>query len=383
MQKINYPIAQPYFPENEIEGIVSQVRSMLCGEAKLSMGENVTRFESIFAEYTGSKYAVATNSCSAALEIALRSIGIKEGDEVIVPAETFIATGSSVVRENAKIVFAEIDTETFCLSANDLEKKITKNTKAVIVVHMAGLITPDIHRIQDICRRRDICLIEDAAHAAGASLNGKKAGSFGNIGCFSFYPTKVMTTAEGGMLVTSSAEIYKVANGFRNRGLDMNAEKEIYTALGTNNRMTEFSAALGISQLKCLDNFVKERNGIAKIYSESLLALEKSGIARPLKCPKETMHSYWRYLVILNEKIDRDKLKNKMLERGITIDWAYDPPLHLQPVFKRVYGISEGHLPVTERAMKHFVCLPMYVGLKSDGAQFIADEFCKALKDLT
>lgn len=382
MPPINYPIALPYFPPEEIDRILSQYRKILQGDDLLSMGPRVAEFEKAFADYSGVPFAVATNSCSAALEIALRMMDLKNGDEVILPAETFIATGTSVVREGGKVVFAEINPDTFCLAAEDLKKKITKKTKAVIIVHMAGLITPEIYKIKKICQENNILLIEDAAHAPGATLDGSKAGTFGDAACFSFYPTKVMTTAEGGMLLTKNKDLYEKANSFRNRGLDMSADKEIYLRSGTNNRMTELAAILGLSQLKCLDSFIDQRNKIAKIYSESLLESEKTGLASPLPLPPNSRHSYWRYIVRIKEKIDRTLLKKKMAEAGIALDWAYDPPLHLQPLFKNLYGISEGHLPVTEKMMNHFVCLPIHPGIGEEDAQFIVSTFKKIGEEL-
>lgn len=372
---IKYPIALPYFPREEISLILEKFGMILKGEEMLSMGKNVKRFESAFAEYVGSKYAIATNSCTGALEIAFRSIGIKCGDEVIVPAETFIATGSAVVREGGKVVFAEINPETFCLSAYDLKQKITNSTKAVVIVHMAGLITPEIYDIKKVCSSHGLVLIEDAAHAPGAAMDGKRAGTFGDIGCFSFYPTKVMTTAEGGMLVTNRPSLYERANSFRNRGLDMSSGTELYIRLGTNNRMTEFSAILGLSQLKYLDSFIEKRNTIASFYTESLLDITKRGFCKPLPSPPNVRHAYWRYIVVLDELIKRDKLKEIMLKDGIVIDWAYDPPLHLQPFFKNLYNIKEGHLPSTEKILRRFVCLPMHVGLTMDDAKYIMDSF--------
>lgn len=378
MSKIRYAMALPFFPEKDIEPILTKFRAILRGEGLLSMGENVKLFESKFAKHAGSAHAVATNSCSAALEIALRAIGLKAGDEVVVPAETFIATGAAVVMEGGRPVFAEMNPETFCLSAADLKMRITGRTKAVIIVHMAGLVTPEIYEIMDFCRRRDIVLIEDAAHAPGASLDGRHAGTFGQIGCFSFYPTKVITTGEGGMLLTNDTDIYARANSYRNRGLDLTSCKEAYAHLGTNNRMTEFAAILGLSQLRRMDDFVAKRNGIANVYSRALQNFDK--LAKPLSRPPNAIHSYWRYLVRLNERIDREMVRTKMAEEGIVIDWAYDPPLHLQSLFKKLYGHKDGDLPVTEKAMKHFVCLPIHAGLSEEDAGVIVNAFKNILE---
>ena len=378
---IKYTIAFPYFPEQEIEEILNKIRNILEGKSPLSMGPYVKKFEDEFAKYIGSKYAIATNSCTSALEIALRSIGLKEGDEVVVPVETFIATGSSVVREKGKIVFAEIEPNTFCLSLRDLKNKVSNKTKAVIVVHMAGLITPDIWEIKDFCKKRGIFLIEDAAHAHGAMIDGVKAGNIGDIGCFSFYPTKIMTSAEGGMITTNNEELYKKGKSFRNRGIDVNANVEIYSEIGSNNRMSELHALLGLSQLKHIEKFISHRNKIAKIYNSELEEMEKEGgVLSIIKNPSNIRHSYWRYIVKLSEKIDRNLLRQKMLKKGIAIDWPYDPPLHLQPVFKKLYGTKEGMMKRSEQAMKRHVCLPIHLKITEEDAMYIVSEFKKILK---
>ena len=382
MAEIKYSIANPYFPKEEIDPILNKFRKILEGKEMLSMGKYVRQFEESFSQYVGSTRAVGTNSCSAALEISLRSIGLKKEDEVIVPAETFIATGSTVVREGGRVVFADIDPNTFCLSADTVMKKMTKKTKAIILVHMAGLVTPEVFKIRDFCRSHSIALVEDAAHAHGASFDGKMAGSFGDFGCFSFYPTKVITTGEGGMLTTSNEKYCEMANSFRHRGRDFSVREEVYSRLGTNNRMSEMVAILGLSQLSVLDSFVNARNKVAKIYSESLLDFEKKEYVTLLKLDPKSRHSYWRYIVRLNELIDRNKLQDILAESGIATDWAYYPPLHLQPVFRNLYGNGEGMLPKTEKLMKHFVCLPIHPGLNEKDSQFVIETFKNAVREM-
>ena len=375
-------MAWPYFPEAEIEWILNEFRTILRGEGVLSMGAHVSEFEKEFAGYIGSSFAVGTNSCSAALEIALRSIGLRPGEEVIVPVETFIATGAAVVREGGQPVFAEISPETFCLTLRSIQEKVTDKTRAVIIVHMAGLVTPEIFAMRAFCDERGLVLIEDAAHAPGAGIDGKKAGSLGHIGCFSFFPTKIMTTAEGGMMVTSDQEIYRKANSYRNRGLDFDASSEQYIGIGTNNRMTEIAAIMGRSQLRYLDEFVTRRNEVASVYNDAIISSGLGIYCKAIAAPAGITHSYWRYLVLLDGSINREELKGLMKEDGIPIDWAYYPPLHLQPVFAVLYGNRKGMLPRSEEILEHHVCLPMHACLESSDATFIAERFLDNIRSL-
>ncbi len=380
---MKYAMAYPFFPPKEIEWILNEFRYILEEQGMLSMHQHVFNFEKQFSEYIGSKFAVATNSCTAALEISLRAIGLQPGDEVIVPVETFIATGAAVVRENGRPVFADVSPDTFCLSLDTLQKKVSSRTRAVIIVHMAGMISPDMIRIKRFCDENNIILIEDAAHALGASIDGLKAGNIGHLGCFSFFPTKIITTAEGGMLVTSDSDLFEKANSCRNRGQDMNAAYEQYTMIGTNNRMTEFAAIMGQSQLRCLETFLSKRRAIALIYNNIISSSPAGEYAYWIHVPANIQHANWRYMILLNPLINRDELKTRMAKDSISLDWAYYPPLHLQPVFKKMYGNQKGMLPASETLLDHHVCLPMHPGLEVEDADYIANKIVYHIMELT
>ena len=377
---MNYQMARPYFPENEIVWLLEEFKNILQGNAPLSMGQRVKEFEDIFANYIGAEYAVGTNSCTAALEIALRSIGIQDGDEVIIPVETFIATGFAVASEGATPVFCDIDPKTFCISLKELKKQVTEKTKAVIIVHMAGMISPDALKIKEFCQQENIILIEDAAHAVGASIHGIYAGNIGDISCFSFYPTKIITTAEGGMLLCSNEALYEKANSFRNRGRNMKAQNEVYTRLGSNNRMTEFSALLGISQLKYLDDFLKKRHIVASVYNEAIQTSGVNYLVQLIVVPKEISHSYWRYLVILDPSINRELIKEELSKDNIASDWAYYPALHLQPYFVKHYKTCKGMCPIAEDSLDRNFCLPINSKMKQNDAVFIVGKFIAAIQ---
>ena len=379
---IKYNIAYPYFTDKEIKKILNQIKDILEGNSFLTKGPYVKKFEKEFSDYIGTKYAIATNSGGSALEIALRCIGIKKNDEVIVPVETFIATGSVVVREGGKPIFTEIDPKTFCLSLDDLKRKTTPKTKAVIIVHMAGLTTPNIWEIKEFCGKRGIFLIEDAAHAHGAMIDNIKAGNIGDIGCFSFYSTKIITCAEGGMITTNDDNFFKKAISFRSYGIDENANIEIFSRIGSNNRLSELHALLGLSQLKHIEEFIFHRNKVAEIYNRELNEMEKEGVLSMIKYPSNIRHSHWRYIIKLSEEINRNIVKQEMAKKGIAVDWPYDPPMHLQPVFKKLFKTKEGMLMQSEEAMRRHLCLPIHLKIREEDAKYIAKSFKEVLFDI-
>ncbi len=383
---MKYRTSSPHFPKEDIEEILPKISEILEGKGLLSMGDNVKEFESSFSSFVGSRAAVATNSCSSALEISLNVLGVGSGDEVIVPTQTFIATGSSVVKVGAKPIFCEIN-KNFLIDFEDLKKKINKHTKAVVIVHFAGLIHEDILNIRKFLNEKGIFLIEDAAHAIGSSLNGIKAGNFGDLSCFSFFSTKNMTTGEGGMITSNNIDLSKLCSSIRNRGLDLDSSSEQFINIGSNSRMTEIQALLGIYQLKRIQEFNLHRNRIAEIYNQELNSFFDSNILSRHTQSKDNVSSYWKYWISLEEGYfeasDRIKIKEEMNALSIPIDWAYSPLLHLQPVFKKMYDISEGYLPYSEEMSKRHICLPIHALISEEDAVFIIKKFSEIVSKLT
>lgn len=364
-------MADPYFSSKDRKWIHQEIDAILDG--MLSMGPNVQAFEHEFAARVGVSHAIAMNSCTSALEAALLSKNVI-GREVIIPAETFIATGMAVHNAGAKPVFAEINEKTLCLDLEDVRKKVTKETAGVILVHMAGLVTPDIFEFRQFCDSNKIFLIEDAAHSPGANYKGRKAGSFGHAGCFSFFPTKIITAGEGGMLTTNDDEIAAYARSYQNRGQDMSSNVELYSLPGRNVRMTEMAALIGRVQLKHLDEFLLKRQQIAKIYREALAEVTQLTLILPSRFEAS---SFWKVPLLFEHSIDRTLIKKRMAAAGIAVDLAYQPALHLQPIFRDLYGTSEGLLPKTENILRRHMCLPCHPRMTDDDAFYVAN----ALKD--
>jgi len=376
--RILYPRAKPYFSDVDIDDILDEIKDTL-QSGNLVQGQRVKEFEDKFAKMVGTKYAIATNSCTSALELSIRSLGVN-GKTVLVPTETFVATGNAVILSGNTPVFTDIDKSTLCMSYDTIMDRMSDDVAAIIIVHMGGLITPDIDKIRNYCKDNSIYLIEDAAHAHGSKkmtvVNGyyyktEYAGSLGIAGCFSFYPTKVMTTGEGGMITTNSKSLMKMARILRNHGGD--GRLGLYSA--SNDRMTEISAILGISQLKHLKSFVDKRNYIASKYRESLSMISEIQLFSEYE---EIKNSYWNFYFILNT-IERKEFIEKMLERGVQIGDAYSPPCHEQPVFEEY--ISDETFQVTDDILSKHVSLPMYTELTDEDIYSITDIVKEVIND--
>lgn len=377
---MKFKTSLPYFPQEDIDEILAEFRLILMGQGLLSMGPHVNKFENQFAKYVGSDYAVATASCTGAIETLLAASGVGPGDEVIVPAQTFIATASAVARLGATPVFAEVD-ENFLLDYDDALSRITDRTRAVILVHFAGLIHPRVFDLRSQLNSRGIFLFEDAAHAHGASSKGVKAGALADGACFSFYSTKNMTTGEGGMITTSYKNLADACASIRARGLDVAAGCEIFNRIGTNQRMTEFQALMGLAQLKRLDASVAHRNLIAEKYKEHLNSAVEQGLLHFLPSKYNDIHAYWRFVVVLDFPFSRELISRSMERASIKVDYPYQPLVHLQPVMKDVFGIKDGALPKSEALAKRHFCLPMHQQISVSDAEYISKHLLFALRE--
>ena len=376
----NHPLttAFPYFPPKEQQWLLGELSQILNG--MLAMGSHVAEFEKEFAAYCGQSYGIAFPSCTSSMEAALLAFGIGPGDEVLVPVETFIATGMVVSLVGATPVFTEISASNFAMDFDDAWSRVTDKTRGAIVVHFGGFISPQLPAFVEKMRASGRFVIEDAAHAPGAELNGKRAGSIGDAGCFSFYPTKIMTTGEGGMLITAHEDIARIVRSLQLRGRDLDAPGELYVRAGRNNRFTEIAAAMGLSQLRSLPEFLASRRRVAAIYDEILLGSE---LFVPLLAEDGSMPSYWRYVATPTVEIDRVALRDRLAADKITIDWAYDPPLHLQPVFQSTMGTHKGMLPRSESILARHICLPVHARMREQDAEFVAQRLLVHVTGLT
>ena len=371
------PSARPYFPEADMPAILDDIKAVL-KSGVLTSGPYVEKFEKEFARYLGVKYAALVNSGTAALEIALRSLGVGKGDEVIVPTNTFLSSANAVIFAGSKPVLADIDADTLCIDLNDVRRRITDKTAGVMVVHIAGLVCPQIEELLDLCEDRGLFLLEDAAHAHGATFKGRKAGSFGEVGCFSFYPTKVMTTGEGGMVCTDRGDLFEQFRLLRNHGT---SSEGLQVELGYNWRLSEVNAVLGVYQLGRLEEFVERRNRVAEMYREGLGDVD--GISF-FAVPREVRHSYYKFPVKVRSASVAVALIEKMRgDYGVELGRVYYPPCHLEPLYMKLFGYGEGVFLVAEEVLSRTVCLPMYVQMQKNEVEYVIDSLRKALAELS
>ncbi len=366
------PINKPLIGEEEIQLVVDVLKSGFLTSRGPS-GSMVGKFEEEFARYVGARHAVAANSGTAALHMALLAAGVGPGDEVLVPSFTFVATAEAVVLSGAKPVFVDIEPETYCMDPQLLEKMITDRAKAVIPVDLYGL-PADLKPILEVAHEHGLVVVEDAAQAHGAEYFGRRIGSVSDLTCFSFYASKNMTTGEGGMVTTDVDEYAEKLRLIRSHG-----ERGDYNSvmLGHNYRMTEISAAIGIAQLRKLPKFLEVRRGNA----ESLTAMirDLNGVKVPFE-PGGRRHSWYLYTVRLlnaDSKV-RGAVVAGLRRRGVGATVYYPTPIHLMPYYRR---FATSKLPETEKASEQVLSLPVHPGVDAEQVRYIAEAFTQALED--
>ncbi|MFJ1707517.1 DegT/DnrJ/EryC1/StrS family aminotransferase [Kitasatospora sp. NPDC088346] len=353
------PAARIVFDEDDRTAVAEAVTDIL-STGMLTLGPWTERFEQAFATEHGASHAVAVSSGTAALEVVLRTLGVRDRD-VVVPAVTFYATAGAVLHAGGRPVLADVEASTFALSAATVEAALTPTTAAVVLVHVGGMITPEVDAVRRLCDERGIALVEDAAHAHGSSYGGRAAGTFGLAGAFSFYPTKVVTSGEGGMILTESADLRDEARIHRDQGKGSFSTNH-HIRFGGSWRLSELNAAVGTVHLRRLKEFVENRRRVARRYDTALAALD--GL-QPLTEPAGCRGNYYKYVLLLPPGTDRARFKREAAEDfGVRLAGeVYDLPLHEQPVLAPYRG---GPLPVAEDVCARHVCLPVHTDMTED-----------------
>lgn len=324
-------------------------------------GEELEGFEKEFSQYIGAKYGVGVNSGSDALFLALKALGIGEGDEVITVSHTFISTVDAIGRNGTKPVFVDIDPDTYCIDVTKIEQAITDKTKAILPVHLYGH-PANMDPIMEIARKYNLFVIEDACQAHGTEYKGKKVGSIGDLGCFSFYPAKNLGAyGDGGMIVTNNKELADKLRMLRNYG---QPQKHYHDFVGVNSRLAEIQAAILRVKLKHLDEWNESRRKVANLYNE---CLESFGVIIPVE-KKYAKHVYHLYVIRCKE---RDKVKQYLLKNGIQTQVHYPIPVHKQKAYSDSGGNAQ--LPITEKICSEILSLPIYPSLKDKELEYIAN----------
>jgi dTDP-4-amino-4,6-dideoxygalactose transaminase len=358
------PINAPQIGNEEIEAVIKVLESRTLTHG-LGAGPMVTQFEKVYAKFVDTKYAIAVNSGTAALHLAVAAVGVKPGDEVILPSFTFVATAEVIVAAGAKPVFVDIDPETYNISVEKIEKAITKKTRAIVPVDLYGL-SADMKPIKEIADKHGLKIIEDAAQAHGASYMGKPPGAFADAACWSFYASKNMTTGEGGMITTNDEELAEKIRFMRSHG---EAEKYKSIMLGYNYRMPEIEAAIGCVQLKKLQGFLEKRRENARKLAEKLVSAKELQLPKE---PKSCKHSWYLFTVRLKgaRREERDRIVGKLKHEGIGAEVYYSNPIHIMPFYQK---FGKTGLLETEKAAEQVFSLPVHPGITAEQLDFIGE----------
>lgn len=357
------PVCEPKLDGNELKYVIECIKTNWISSAA---ARYIRKFEEEFAERCGAKYAVSCSNGTAALHLALATLGIKKDDEVIIPTFTMIATANAVTYLGARPVLVDSEPVTWNIDVDKIEDKMTPRTKAIIAVHTYGH-PAQMNKILEIARRYNLYVIEDAAEAHGAEYKGKKAGGIGDIACFSFYANKIITSGEGGMLTTNNKEIAKIARILKNHAFS--EERHFWHRyLGYNYKLTNLQAAVGLAQLERFDELLEIRIRNAKYYN-SLLKCVKGITLPPEK--KDVRNVYWMYSILVEDSfgVTRDQLRRYLAKRGIETR-TFFIPIHLQPIYFKMYNEE---FPVSEELCRRGMYLPSAATLTKKEIEFVAE----------
>lgn len=362
------PYGRQTIEEDDVQAVVDVLRSDY-----LTTGPKIAEFEKMVADYVGAKYAVAISNGTSALHAACFAAGIQAGDEVITTPLTFAASSNCVLYCGGTPVFADVDPKTYNIDPEDIRRKITDKTKAIIAVHLAGQPC-DMDEIHKIAKEHDLLVIEDGAHALGSVYKGKKIGTLSDMTTFSFHPVKPITTGEGGMIVTDNKEFYQKMMLFRSHGITR--DENLMTRndgpwfyqqldLGYNYRITDIQCALGCSQMKKLDRFLARRKEIVAHYNEAFADCEN--IVTPYQLPET--ESGWHLYIVQVKNCDRRKVFETLREQGIAVNVHYIP-VYMHPYYQE-HGYTDVHCKNAEEVYSHIISLPLYPALTSEQQKFV------------
>ncbi len=363
------PLARPVTGEDEMAEIEQVLES-----GHLSQGPKTAEFERLVAELTSTPHALATSSCTTAMHLSLVALGIGPGDEVLVPDFTFPATANVVVQCGAVPVLVDIDLATYNVDPEELERHLTSRTRAVMPVHLFGLAA-DMDPVMAFAREHDLAVIEDAACSLAATYRGRSCGSFGDVGCFSFHARKVITTGEGGMVVTARSGLAERLLLLRSHGGIRRDDRFMFHEAGFNYRLSDIHAAVGVAQMRRLDAVVARRRALAEAYRERLAVVPRLRLPHE---PPDREHVYQAFVALLDEDVDRDEVVAHLRAQGIeTTIGTY--ALHDQPYFRRALP-SQPDCPRSRLASQQSIALPLYPAMSDEDVDFVAGGLAEVLE---
>lgn len=368
------PLSAPDITDSEINAAVEVLRS-----PRLSLGAKLIEFERAFADYVNTKHAIAVNSGTSGLHLAVRALDLRAGDEVITTPFSFVASANAILYENATPIFVDIDEQTLNIDVDKIEAAITPRTKAILVVHVFGRPAP-MFEILKIAERYNLKVIEDAAEAVGAQIKNKKVGSFGDASVFAFYPNKQITTGEGGMIATDDDQIAERARRWRNQGRDQNSEWFEHVELGYNYRLSEINCAIGVEQLKRIEPILRQRAAVALKYSDALRGNEN--LILPAAEFLGERISWFVYVVRLSAdftRAQRDWIVAEMNRAKIGCG-RYFAPIHLQPFYVKKFGYKIGDFPVAETVAETVVALPFFNKITDQQIELVCETFARLVE---
>ncbi|MDA8091329.1 MAG: DegT/DnrJ/EryC1/StrS family aminotransferase [Nitrospiraceae bacterium] len=372
------PLSNPDITDLE-RGYVAKVLE----SPHLSLGPMLSEFERAFASYMGSRHAIAVNSGTSGLHLALRGLGVGEGDSVLTSPFSFIASANCILFEKAIPVFVDIDPQTYNFDVTKIEdvlarlKKNAQRPKAILPVHVFGRPC-DMSPLMELAKSHSLTIIEDACEAIGAEYKGKKVGTFGDATVFAFYPNKQITTGEGGMIITDNEQLSRLCKSLRNQGRSEDGSWLAHKRLGYNYRLSEINCALGLAQLERIEEILEKRRRVAAVYAEKLNGMEELHLPG---CGAGEKVSWFVYVVRLTDKYtrqDRDKILEGLRAAGIGCN-NYFTPIHLQPFYRGMFGFSEGDFPVTEHIAQRTIALPFFNSLTEGQIDYITENLKRLL----
>jgi len=367
---MNIPLSNPDITEKEQKAVLEVLKT-----PDLSLGTKSEEFEKKFARYAERKYAVAVNSGTAGLHLIIRALGIKEGDEVITTPFSFIASANCILYERARPVFCDINERTLNINPREIEKHITTKTKAVVVVDAFGH-SADWDAILRIAHKHNLKVIEDSAEAVGGEYQGRRCGSFGDASIFSFYPNKQLTTGEGGVVLTNDKKIAELCRSMANQGRKVEGGRWLeHVRLGYNYRLPEIQCALGIVQLSRVGEILKKREKAARLYNQKLKEVE--GVEVPFIAPNVKMS--WFVYVVRLATAHQGKVIEYLDKKGIQ-SRAYFQAIHLQPLYKEMFGYKKGDFPITEGMSNRTLALPFFTRISKKEIDYVVKTLREAVK---